>query len=58
MAEAIKKSGPGVPAPKELLDSPGVTAHDGPVRGVCAGEREGSLAVEQRAAAMHSNLQP
>lgn len=38
MAEAIKKSAPGVPAPKELLDSPGVTAHSGPVNGVCAGE--------------------
>ena len=37
MQEAIRKSGPGVPAPKALLDSPGLTAHDGPVTGICTG---------------------
>lgn len=37
MQQAIQRSAPGVPAPKELLESPGVTAHDGPVRGVCTG---------------------
>ena len=37
MVEAIRKSAPGVPAPKALLDSPGLTAHDGPVTGICTG---------------------
>lgn len=37
MQQAMQRSAPGVPAPKELLESPGVTAHDGPVRGVCTG---------------------
>lgn len=35
MQQAILKSAPGVAAPKALLEDPGVTAHDGPVRGVC-----------------------
>lgn len=37
MQQAMLKSAPGVPAPAHLLGSPGVTAHDGAVRGVCTG---------------------
>lgn len=48
MAEAIKKSAPGVPAPKELLADPGLTAHDGAVTGVCAGKRQAAAGVAAR----------
>jgi hypothetical protein len=37
MQQAIKQSAPGIPAPQELLGSQGVTAHDGPVTGICTG---------------------
>ena len=36
-ALVVRRSAPGVPAPAALLGDPGVTAHDGPVTGICSG---------------------